>query len=651
MTRRKFWLTAGAISVMSLWLRAGFPVYAPGASSHDDMLFIKLAGYLGSGHWLGPYNELTLAKGMFYPLFVLVAFVSAIPLKIAEQMVYLGASALIARVVAGRSGSERLSLFLFAALAFNPVLWSAPLARVMREGIYLSLCLATVTLVLAISFPHPDGVRRGSSWKLAIALGLVGAALWLTREEGFWLVPASAVPLAIMIFQVGRLRPIVSRLKPLGVSLTVFTAVLVLVAATNATFYGVFRLTDFQSGNFIEAYGAISRISPATWRRYVVFPKDSRLHAYDVSPAARELRPYLDGEGGRNWRDVGCSQTKTTDCPEILSGWFMWALRDATTWAGHYIKAPEADRFYKRLANEINDACDTGKLSCLPRRVTMLPPFRWHYLTDAIGPAGAAAELLFHLSEGRIGAPPSEGEDAILRIFSNIVGGIAPKTAGPNTVIRGWAGSAFAIPKLYVAGGGTQGSRSTVELLDPAYLAPPFRELKAVQFVVTTDCPVGQCSLVVTDGADEARIPLNALASQTMVSGHVQVSTDSSGRGHLRDTAPDPKLRRQAIQVRIAAVIARIYWFATPVLSVLATLGIGLCLWLRRRHAVSWPLLALCFTSLVAVSSRVALLAYMDVSSIPGVSLLYVSPASPFVIVFAVIGSYLGFSAIRRHPG
>ena len=62
MTRRTFWFGAGAISLVSLWLRAGFPVYAPGESTYDDMLFMKLAGSLGSGHWLGPYNDLTLAN-------------------------------------------------------------------------------------------------------------------------------------------------------------------------------------------------------------------------------------------------------------------------------------------------------------------------------------------------------------------------------------------------------------------------------------------------------------------------------------------------------------------------------------------------------------------------------------------------------------
>ena len=190
MTRRTFWLGAGAISLVSLWLRAGFPVYAPGDSTYDDMLFMKLAGYLGSGHWLGPYNDLTLAKGMFYPLFVLVAFVSAIPLKIAEHIVYLMASLLLSRVVTGRSGNERLSIVLFASLAFNPVLWAASLARVVREGIYLSLGLAIVALVVAICFPRQDRVGRASSWKLPIAFGLVVAAFWLTREEGFWILPA-----------------------------------------------------------------------------------------------------------------------------------------------------------------------------------------------------------------------------------------------------------------------------------------------------------------------------------------------------------------------------------------------------------------------------------------------------------------------------
>jgi hypothetical protein len=57
-----WWLTA----IFSLWLRTGFPPHALSFLNFDDELFIRGARYLGSGEWLCPYDNLTLAKGMFY---------------------------------------------------------------------------------------------------------------------------------------------------------------------------------------------------------------------------------------------------------------------------------------------------------------------------------------------------------------------------------------------------------------------------------------------------------------------------------------------------------------------------------------------------------------------------------------------------------
>ena len=49
-------------------------------ATHDDFLFVRQAYYLGAGAWLGPFDNLTLAKGMGYPAFILAAFVSGLPL-------------------------------------------------------------------------------------------------------------------------------------------------------------------------------------------------------------------------------------------------------------------------------------------------------------------------------------------------------------------------------------------------------------------------------------------------------------------------------------------------------------------------------------------------------------------------------------------
>ena len=73
--RQRLWLAiALALTVLKLWLTRGQGVFALGSAGHDDRLFIELAQHLIRGEWLGPYNELTLAKGPFYSLFIAAAF-------------------------------------------------------------------------------------------------------------------------------------------------------------------------------------------------------------------------------------------------------------------------------------------------------------------------------------------------------------------------------------------------------------------------------------------------------------------------------------------------------------------------------------------------------------------------------------------------
>src|SRR5215831_11380444 len=84
------------VAILSVWLRMGVPVYAIGWARHDDALFVQLAYYLGAGRWLGPYDQLTLAKGMAYPAFIVAAFGIGIPLKIAEHILYLASCAFAA---------------------------------------------------------------------------------------------------------------------------------------------------------------------------------------------------------------------------------------------------------------------------------------------------------------------------------------------------------------------------------------------------------------------------------------------------------------------------------------------------------------------------------------------------------------------------
>ncbi len=417
---------------ISLWLRAAFPIFAIGNAGHDDLLFIKLAAWIGQGHWLGDYNNLTHAKGVAYPLFLVANHVTGLPLKISEHLLYLSA-ALFMSLVLGRVYTTRwATLVTFILLAFIPTAWNPGVGgRVVREGLYVSLSLFFLVLVARCFVVKNAGLvadETREKWPFLVLLGLVAGVYWLTREEGIWLLPSVAILCAYWIWSRRlMLRPWKRTVFFLALPLIPALLLIGTVNSINYFTYGVFRNNDFRSSDFQAGYGALSRIKHDQWQHYVVFPKDARERAYQFSSAARELQPAFEGAVGETWRNAGCSQTGIKPCPEILSGWFMWALRDATAAAGHYRSAEEARLFYLRLASEIDTACDQHPGECLPYRQTMIPPWRDHYFIDTLRASLDVFKTLITIDGASVAVGTSVGSSKQLAVFALATNGpLAP---------------------------------------------------------------------------------------------------------------------------------------------------------------------------------------------------------------------------------
>ncbi len=642
------------IAAISIWMRKGFPAYLRPNMNYDDGLFLQMAQYLRAGDWLGPYDKHTLAKGMFYPLFIGAASFAAIPLKIAEQAAYLAASALTAGLVRRRAGNNLSALVLFGLLAFNPVLWNVDLARVIREGLYVSLPLAVVALAVVIAFPTQEGNRYSRRIFQGFSLGLIGGAFWLTREEGIWILPALAVVVAVAL--IGVLRPgwippsepgafprrsdhLKAIALPFAVAIAVFLATDGLVAGLNYRHYGIFETNEFRAKSFLRAYGAIARIQHNEWQRYMIFPKDARQRAYSVSPAARELAPFLEGQVGEFWWHTGCKQAHITPCSEVPAGWFMWELRDAVSHAGHYGSAVEAMRFYDRLANEIDAACARGSIDCLSARATVSPPFRREYLWETVRSGKATAKVLFTMGDGQVGSAPSFGTQQEVKSLADIVSGVYPPS---NRVIQGWAAAASETPKIQLIERDPS-YHASIDILPAQDVVAAHPDLKAMRFQLETDCPVETCDLVVEAPAGQfGKVPMAQMtpgASFNTGGALLTVETNS---------VPDTAKLTESAQVKIAAVIAKGYAMAFPVLAIFGVAGLVFAALLRRQPAIPASVLALGLGSVAAVATRIALLAYIDGSSFPAANLLYASPASPFVIIFTVVGIYAGCTIILR---
>ncbi|WP_423934637.1 hypothetical protein [Comamonas sp. 23] len=427
------------ISMVSLWLRMAFPILGQGWASYDDLLFVRQAAEIGMGNWLGTYSNLTLSKGIGFSLFMLVNHATGLPLKFSEHALYLAVALYFSMTMAQLYRSRLAALVCFFLLAFFPTAWVAGAGgRVVREGLYISQALLLLTLGIrcwvlpkAESVAHQLHIR----WRTLIALGLVAGWFWITREEGVWLFPSMLLLMAYWLLRQAnsrtQWRPVLTflALPLLAASLVVLT-----INSVNFAVYGTFRNNDFRSSDFQAGYGALTRIRHDNWQRYVLFPKDARERAYEMSAAARELKPYFEGAGGQGWRDAGCNQTQTSPCPEILSGWFMWALRDAVSQAGHYNSAYDARAFYRRLSAEIEAGCQQRPGDCLPMRKTLLPPWHEGYATDTLQASWAVFKTLATLGKLPAYIQPSEGDPKYLALFDSVTNGpLAPTAESKGT--------------------------------------------------------------------------------------------------------------------------------------------------------------------------------------------------------------------------
>ena len=57
-------------SFIKIILVQNLPIYAIANAVHDDRMMINIAQSLMNGEWMGSYNQMTLVKGIMYPLFL-----------------------------------------------------------------------------------------------------------------------------------------------------------------------------------------------------------------------------------------------------------------------------------------------------------------------------------------------------------------------------------------------------------------------------------------------------------------------------------------------------------------------------------------------------------------------------------------------------
>jgi hypothetical protein len=369
-------------TLTSLVLRMRSPLWIIPEAAYDDALFSRLAGSLLDHVWLGPYDNLTLAKGPGYPFFIAAAYELHLPLALAQHLLHLVAAAVAGLALARMTRSTVAGVGTYAILALDPAYLGASASKVSREAFYGSLSLLLFGgVVLAASWVPALVRRRAALWipvlaVVGLALGVVLAGYHLTREERVWLYPALAIAVVAGLVSwrdQGRLtRRHLAACACLGLlGLAGFVGGVRWVEQRNLRAYGTRVTNENAEGAIAEAYVQWQRIEAGAWQRHVPVSREQRQAAYEVSPAARRLAPVLESPTNPWMGLMGAGCTPQT-C-EYSGAFFVWAMRNAAFDRGLMSSGGAGQRFFGDLAQQIEDACGE-QLRCASPVIGSFPP-------------------------------------------------------------------------------------------------------------------------------------------------------------------------------------------------------------------------------------------------------------------------------------
>jgi len=634
-----------AVLFLFVWIR--YPVLAIPYAGHDDGLFFRHLESIARKQWLGPYDNLTLVKGPLTSVLAALGNFVGISAKLGEGIIYAIIVLLCAAVTRRLGLSRHFALLLVFLLFANPQLWDVGGRRFLREIIYTCWAVGVVlSAVCALSSREP--MRTAVA---GLSLGLFSGAMYLTREEDIWIIPAvaTAAILALVRYCLSEKQHSYKRIFQCTTAGSALFAVGVgsIVAPIlylNSKYYGRAIVSEFRAPEFRAAVGALMRVGERHPSDYVPVSQAAMTAIFDATPIASTIKAHWIATSAA-WAVHGAHLSPTYS-NELAGGWFVWALRDAVAASGYHRSADTARNFYVRLAKEVNDACDTGRLSCRQRRDTLAPELRLHQLPALLDSTYRSLLHVIRLS-GDISLVRSHGNPQQLLRWSHLIG---PVVEAPpfGYIIRGWIAHPLEDPAVTI-----KSSKATVRHLQVqpaadvvAGFAKEGVDLHAIRFTAHLECLSLDCSIsAFTKTGDYAPIVLGAprpgpLELHSPWRGYVDFA------GHPEPLlGPLPLERERRNMAKFAANVAGAI---VPALCVAATLGFLIYpfVW-RLRRCAEW-LFILGMGAASAVLVRCALIAYIDITSWRAVTTGYLGPAYPFIIIYSVIGTAVLFNCILR---
>lgn len=389
LTRLGLILGVVLLCVIRLMLAAqGRLFLEPENSPIDDQLMYNAAVSITGGNWLGEYAYNTIAKHMFFSVWLAFVHWTGVPYLLANAALALAGAWVMASALAPVLKKRSWVLGAFLLLAYCPVGFDQYNYRVYRDSITVALLLLAFggiigcvlrALPAAQESPAAAKRRRAAVWLYAVIGGLGLGAGWLNREDGIWMLPFcicfTVLGAAAVIRQQG-LRKSLQALAAFCLPFVLLAGCVAAYAGMNLKYYDRFIVSDLTSSDFTTAYGLLTGIEDEGTGRYRPFTKATRQKLYANSEFFAALQPgwehptVLNGYGSIDSGEYG--------------GSVYYALRLAHQFAGQYADPLETKAFYEEMAAELRRLDAEGAIDITHASRSTVPYLRAEYIAPTV---------------------------------------------------------------------------------------------------------------------------------------------------------------------------------------------------------------------------------------------------------------------------
>ncbi len=379
--KKYYFIIVVAIAIaLKYILTINLPINARDAVGADEYLMLYQAENLIKGCYLGPYNYLTLVKGIGFPLFLTLAYKIGLP-YLSVYSIFYSCVCLIALIPIKKLVKNKLlQLILFVLILFCPATLDGNVQLMYRNMLIIPQSLLLVSALMMMFYNINSTKKKLFLWSTVTSFSWI--FMWHTREDSIWSFPLVLVMWIILLFAIIKTKKYklisnqgLSRIFIITLPFITLFLSIQTISYINYQNYGIYTTNQLNNSNYTKAVMLMMKVKPEKEVDRVEITRETLQRLYDVSPSLANLKDIIEYHYENKTGLVWAAE----DNGEVNEDLITWELTGAASAQGYYKDAQTAEKFWNDVYNEINQAINNGQLqtrATLPSRSLIPYPNR-----------------------------------------------------------------------------------------------------------------------------------------------------------------------------------------------------------------------------------------------------------------------------------